>query len=48
MNVRIVIEVDGQRVTEIVEDVATLDAMELEERVERVKQRAGGLCWSRG
>jgi tetrahydromethanopterin S-methyltransferase subunit B len=41
MNVRIVIEVDGQRVSEIVEDVATLDAMELEERVEQLKQRAG-------
>lgn len=41
MNVRIVIEVDGQRVSEIVEDVATLDALELEERVEQLKQRAG-------
>lgn len=41
MNVRIVIEVNGKRVSEIVEDVATLDAMELEERVEQLKQRAG-------
>lgn len=41
MNVRIVIEVDGQRVSEIVEDVETLDALELEERVEQLKQRAG-------
>ena len=41
MNVRIVIEVDGQRVSEIVGDVATLDAMELAERVEQPKQRAG-------
>lgn len=28
-------------VSEIVEDVATLDALELEERVEQLKQRAG-------
>lgn len=41
MNVRILIEVDGQQVSEIVEDVATLDAMELEERVEKLKQRTG-------
>lgn len=41
MNVRIVIEVDCQRVSEIVEDVATLDALDLEERVEQIKQRAG-------
>ena len=41
MNVRIVIEVDGRRVSEIVEDIATLDALDLEERVEQIKQRAG-------
>jgi tetrahydromethanopterin S-methyltransferase subunit B len=41
MQVRILVEVDGRRVSEIVEDVATVDALELEERVEQLKQRAG-------
>ncbi len=40
MNVRIVVEVDGEKVAEILEDVETLDALALEERVEQIQQRA--------
>lgn len=41
MDVRIVVEVDGKKVSEIIESVETLDAMALELRVEELKKRAG-------
>ncbi|MEZ5942607.1 MAG: hypothetical protein R3C18_14535 [Planctomycetaceae bacterium] len=41
MDVRIVVEVDGRKVSEIIESVETLDAMALELRVEELKKRAG-------
>ena len=50
MNVRIVVEVDGEMVAEILEDVETLDGLAVEERVEQIKQRAGraqSLGWYR-
>ena len=48
MNVRIVVEVDGEKVAEILEDVETLDALALEERVEQIKQRAGRAMLEKG
>ena len=41
MDVRIVVEVDGRKVSEIIESVETLDALALELRVEELKKRAG-------
>ncbi len=41
MNVRIVVEVDGEMVAEILEDVETLDGLAFEELIEQIKQRAG-------
>lgn len=41
MNVQIVVRVDGRDVAEILESVETLDALDLEVHVERIKRRAG-------
>lgn len=41
MNAQIVVRVEGRDVAEILESVETLDALDLEEHVERIKRRAG-------
>lgn len=46
MNVQIVVRVDGRDVAEILESVETLDALDLEGHVERIKRRAGRCWWS--
>ncbi len=48
MNVRLVVEVDGVQVAEILEDVETLDGLAVEERVEQIKQRAGRAMREKG
>ncbi len=48
VDVRVLVEVNGQKVSEIVESVDTLDALDLEQKIEELKKRAGRAILEQG